>query len=34
MTCGLPGAAESTRFVTVSQINGAVGTYFTLKRLF
>jgi len=34
MTCGLPGAAESARFVTVSQINGAVGGYFTLKRLF
>ena len=34
MTCGLPGPAESARFVTVSQINGAVGGYFTLKRLF
>jgi hypothetical protein len=34
MICGLPGPAESARFVTVSQINGAVGGYFTLKRLF
>ena len=34
MTCGLPGAAESARFVTVSEINGAIGAFFTLKRLF
>ena len=34
MTCGLPSAAESARFVTVSEINGAVGAYFTVKRLF
>jgi hypothetical protein len=34
MICGSPGPAAASRFVTVSEINGAVGDYFTLKRLF
>jgi hypothetical protein len=34
MICGSPGPATSSRFVTVAEINGAVGDYFTLKRLF
>ena len=34
MTCMLPAAAASARFVTVSEINGAVGDYFTLKRAY
>ena len=34
MTCMLPTAAESARFVTVSEINGALGEYFTLKRAY
>jgi hypothetical protein len=34
MTCMLPGAAASARFVTVSEINGAVGDFFTLKRAY
>jgi hypothetical protein len=34
MICGSPGPAAVSRFVTVSEINGAVGDYFTLKRLF
>lgn len=34
LTCMLPTAADSARFVTVSQINGAVGGFFTLKRVF
>ena len=34
MTCMLPAAAVSPRFVTVSEINGALGEYFTLKRAY
>lgn len=34
MTCMLPAAAASARFVTVSEINGALGDYFTLKRAY
>jgi hypothetical protein len=34
MTCMLPAAAASPRFVTVSEINGALGDYFTLKRAY
>ena len=34
MTCMLPAAAAAPRFVTVSEINGAVGDYFTLKRAY
>lgn len=34
MTCMLPAAALSPRFVTVSEINGALGEYFTLKRAY
>src|SRR5262249_29796957 len=34
MTCMLPAAAASPRFVTVSEINGALGEYFTLKRAY
>ena len=31
MTCMLPAAIASGRFVTVSEINGALGSFFTLK---
>lgn len=34
MTCMVPGAASSVRFVTVPEINGAVGDFFTLKRVY
>lgn len=34
MTCMLPAATGSPRFVTVSEINGALGDYFTLKRAY
>ena len=34
MTCMLLAAAVSPRFVTVSEINGALGDYFTLKRAY
>jgi len=34
MTCMLPAPAASPRFVTVSEINGALGDYFTLKRAY
>jgi hypothetical protein len=34
MTCMLPTAAASGRFVTVSEIDGALGSYFTLKRVY
>src|SRR5215475_7248218 len=34
MTCMLPAAASPPRFVTVSEINGALGDYFTLKRAY
>jgi hypothetical protein len=34
MTCMLPAAAASARFVTVSEINGALGSFFTLKRVY
>jgi hypothetical protein len=34
MSCMLPGAAASARFVTASEINGALGDFFTLKRAY
>jgi hypothetical protein len=34
MTCMLPAAAASARFLTVSEINGALGSFFTLKRVY
>ena len=34
MTCMLPAAVASARFVTVSEINGALGSFFTLKRVY
>jgi len=34
MTCMLPASAASARFVTASEINGALGEYFTLKRAY
>jgi hypothetical protein len=34
MTCMLPAAVASGRFVTVSEINGALGSFFTLTRVY
>jgi len=34
MTCMLPSAAATPRFVTVGEINGALGDFFTLKRVY
>lgn len=34
MTCMVPRAAENPRFVTVPEINGALGDFFTLKRVY
>jgi len=34
MTCMLPATVASARFVTVSEINGALGGFFTLQRVY
>jgi hypothetical protein len=34
MICMRPGAASTARFVTASEINGALGDFFTLKRAY
>ncbi|HUL42406.1 MAG TPA: hypothetical protein VLV32_10965 [Burkholderiales bacterium] len=34
MTCMLPAGPDSARFVTVYEINGALGNYFTLMRVY
>jgi hypothetical protein len=34
MTCMHPASVASARFVTVSEINGALGNYFTLMRVY
>lgn len=34
MTCMLPASVDPARFVTVSEINGALGSYFTLIRVY
>ncbi|HTT39122.1 MAG TPA: hypothetical protein VMH32_15800 [Burkholderiales bacterium] len=34
MTCMVPRAAANPRFVTVPEINGALGDFFTLKRVY